>query len=254
VADNLTRPERPKILEIFGAAVAYFATAKDVPTTLRLLYQGTPEFFRRWWQWVPGVSDSRMVFGFTLFYAFALLWILWRTRAVQRPSEEMADDELEAAAHRGLRNWRLLRAFRSFGLSSLRDWALERMGVGYYHSFKRPLDWKPEPDRTDDIDRIGFKDGHGVEYQYSAKRDALVVREHGPRRDASPAPYANETRRPPSRSDIRLLAVAATGHFLPWYLRHLLCKRPPSLQARGEPPIVLEQPRDDRTTERNGKP
>ena len=223
MATKLVSTEPPKPWELIGALLGYFAIAKDVPQTVRLLYAGVPQWIRAQLAWVPGVSDGFILFWFTITLAFATSGLLWRTR-VQVPSENTSTevDLVEGAAM--MRRWRFVRVLRTLGIAALRDWLLDRLGVGFYLSFERPNGWGKAPDRTPHVDRILFRDGSGVEYQYSARHDVVFVREHAPRETPDPPPYQDEQVRPPNARDRKLLLVASTWHFGLWYLCHVFVK------------------------------
>lgn len=209
--------EPPKPWEILGAFFGYFAVAKDIPGVMRTLGFGhvCPDWLRTQLLDWHNAPDAWLLWSFTVVTVVMLAFLLWR----RLPRVEESDSDGMKAALRSMKRHRILRIVRSFGLILVRNAIMNRLKVTGYGTFKKPSTWAEDPKAFDYVDRINFKDGRGVEYQYTRDFSALHVREHPPTSDN----YGPASSRRPTWSDAKVL-VFGSNIFPFWYLAHL-CAR-----------------------------
>ncbi len=208
----------PKPWEILGAFFGFFAVAKDVPAIFRTL--GFTAL-------VPAPIKSYILKmnrnpDFWLLGCFSVLTLMLVAFFIPRKREAKENPESDRSEEilRVLRSGKILRALRSLGLTLLREFALDRMGVMIYGTFRRQGDWKPEPQRSKYVDRITFISGSGVEFQYATNCEMVYVRTHPESTDA----YGQTDVRVLSSGETWLL-LWASNYFPFWYLGYL-AKRP----------------------------
>ncbi len=218
MADKRETLDPPKPWEILGAFFGYFAVAKDAPAVLRQLKIGALipiECKSRLLQW-NGDGDFWFSLFFTLVTLAIVLW--WLPRERKKEKEENKDQAKQLAAY--LRQSRIIRTVRSFGLVLIREWTLDLLGVGLYGTFKRHSTWSPEPRRLKHVDRITYRSGYGIEMQYGKNFETVFARTH-PENDDNYGPTAEMA---PTWREVALLLVASNC-FPFWFLVFLL-KRP----------------------------
>jgi hypothetical protein len=210
--------ELPKPWEVLAVIFGYFTVAKDVPNTLRTLgiskiarFIGLRDCLLR----ANRNPDFWLLLPFTIVACFLFFWLLLRS---ERPEEPPNNDRL-ARASAVIRRGRIIRVIRSLGLVVLRERILDRMGVAFYETFRRPTDrnWPPEPGRAEYIDRILFKDGQGTEFQYSNDHRVIFVRRHPPNVDA----WGPTEEQLPKADEVKLL-LFASNYFPFWLLAYLV--------------------------------
>lgn len=225
------KAETKSTWETVGAFFAYFAVAKDVPAVLRTLGlpRMLPEGTKRTLLLLQPHADTWLLWAFTLVSVLLVLYLLPR-RTPQPAEDPDAEKNYEQRAAVLLRRHHLLRAVRSLGLALLRDWLLDLQGVALYGTFLRSANgWPLAADRFEWVDRLHFRAGNTLEYQYARDYAELIIREQpiGTQR------FAAEFRRPVRASDLKLLLLAS-GRFWLWYPAHLVVRCVRRLR-RGRP-------------------
>lgn len=212
--------DRPSPWEILGVIFAVFATIKDAPETLRKLSvpRLVPSCVRNFILEINASSD----FWLSLFYLctsiFLSTWILSRLRFKPFQEEDEEQDRNRKIV-RYLQYRRFLRILHSFGLVLIREWILQQISVSWYETFKRSSNWPREESLSKYIDRVGFDDGRGIQFQYSDDFSKMILSEHPANDDRYGTPYEKM----PQWSEVRILLIAS-NYFPFWFFVHLLKK------------------------------
>lgn len=212
--------EPTKPWEVLATLFGYFAIAKDIPDIFRTLSitKLVPQQLKTMLLQYNASSDFWLMVFFTVVMIILWLWLMPRKKEIKEKEKEDIIRELS----KSFRRKQIIRIIRSFGLVLLREVFLSLFHVESYGTFRRPPppDWPLAPDRLESIDRIGYADGRGIEFQYSADFSNLIIREHP--RDSDR--FSDPIIRPPSWPDVKLLMLAS-NIFPFWFLVYLI-KRP----------------------------
>jgi len=207
--------------DILGSVFGYFASANEVPKIVRMLHIGklVPPALKRLLISMNSDSDFWAILAYTVLIVLILWWFFapsWKRLEV---AEDRDKDDWTEKAFKVLEKDYRWRMVRSFGFIWIRGVILDQKGVRLYGTFRRPLPpyWPPEPDRTDYIDRVTFKNGNGLEIQYSNDYTQLFVRRHSAKSDT----FDQVEQHPPAWEEIKLLFVAS-NYFPYWWLRFLI--------------------------------
>ena len=230
-ATNKKEYREPKTWEIFGVLFGYFATAKDVPTVLKIL-KVSKLFSSSWKQYLLEINSSKefwYLLIFTILLVILFVFILWREKTQPAPQEnndneeaiETFDDidEEPVKIFKRSKGSLIIGHTKTLGLSILRNIILSLMKVDIYGTFKRPSTWKNKKGYYNRIDRITYCDSNGVEFQYSNNFFKISFRKHPHNSDT----YNNPVERKPTCREILLLLIAS--NFFPfWFIPHVFIR------------------------------
>ena len=219
MAQEQKQLKSPKPWEKLGAFFGYFAVAKDSPSILRTLCipKIAPHVLKRFLLRINPSADFWLLLTFTGLTALILLWWLWR----ESPTEVAAPagaEWLQKTIKVSDKDY-LLRVIRSFGFVWIRGKILDWRGVRLYGTFRRPPPphWPAMEGRADQVDRIIFTDGTGMEVQYANDFTRIFIK----RVASGSSTFGSTEERPPSWAEIKLLLIAS-NYFPYWWLMYFV--------------------------------
>jgi len=234
MARNERPPELLEPLKSWGFLIAtylgYFSGAGRVVYVVRTLAIPNllPQALKRLLLSSNHNADFWILLAFTAPICIFFIWLivrgLWRENPEEPdPQKDTLTKAIETAFTITERNhrWRII---RSFGLLWLREWLLDRMDIRLYGTFMKSSNWPHDPDRSNYVDRLTFKNGTGIEVQYASDYSRILARTHSADSDT----FGETESRLPTVRETEIL-LFASNYFPFWWaaflIKRLLCCR-----------------------------